>query len=1183
MGGDTNGDYKPWNFVAGNYTLKTTTYSGAGATGTAGPSATIQFRIAEGLTPTPTPRPSPTPSPVSQFSTKASFTFILSQSARTSAGVYLSDGTLIKTLWNNVSYKAGTFNESWDGTDDDGRRVPGGNYHVKVVSNNVNYTWEGVIGNTSTSFTGPRVLRSYHRAYALAISGDTVYLGNRYSEGSGAQLKFHTSKPQDHYRVMGDGHSTDQETIAIATDDNYVYWGGVDPFKDENSFIFASRVSDDSEVVFQSGSPLKMTYGRTYQSVINPVQSLNSWITGLAVQKNGNYLFATRKSLNTLSVVHKTTGAVLWTYNYASPQYVAVDAKGYLWLHYLKDGVPAIQKFSVNAQTGAITPLSTRLAQVVSPQALAMSRDGSTLVLADGGSSQQLKGYNTLDTSASLSPLWTYGQVGGYARDATVSDDKFYFDDPSGLTSQSGIAFQTDGSMWVIDGGNYRIQRLSPSLQFLDRIMYIQHFYSMAVDRNSPTRVFADYLEFSVDYSKVLAPNNGSWVLKKNWGYNIPSTYDDQFFRLSYVNTLSNGRTYALQRNGQNWHVVELVEGGAIRLTGIQFSRAATQLYPDGSLRNVSTTDVGKPVQFTRRPLLNFDNNNNPVWGPATTLASAPTKTMQDPLYWGKFMSLTAGEVTSSGLLISYDGGLPPRGSEGYHLGAIKLGDSKWLWKTAKSTHESYQGVYPTDGSYDIGNNAQYGGTVGMALDRSIFWGYHGEFWKNGQTNKWNHVYDNGLMLGQFGTTKWDFGSEEKPAGMAGNAFSAALVKQGSNYYLYHCDENYHGGVHRWKVSNLGSIQEQSIPISIGNAKPGLLGVYFDGTHLNNFSIKTSRLDTAVNLNANPSGTSLSNLSQYSVRWSGYVKPLYSQAYTFYVNTDEKVRLWIDGELVIDQWNGNVSREYASSPVSLVAGQAYSIRLDYANSSGTGKAVLAWSSASQAKGVVSSSQLLSAIPLDRTNGVDLLEGVPIRTVLQGNAYGWSRTPVIEDLTNIQKQYWSTKTGVKTHDKFKSTDIYMRFRQSTGTASVVRDLGTQSGLSSWKLAGVVSMDGHYPNTTGGGMYFEVLDSVGKIITRFYSDISYKTPWYTYIYANSRLITEGEDSFLKEIYKKPQDLEISATSNGILTRYGPFESVTTGLYDSSANWKNPKTVRVYFFGNGFNYDRIFDIEAMKFIKN
>src|SRR4249920_2055836 len=38
----------------------------------------------------------------------------------------------------------------------------------------------------------------------------------------------------------------------------------------------------------------------------------------------------------------------------------------------------------------------------------------------------------------------------------------------------------------------------------------------------------------------------------------------------------------------------------------------------------------------------------------------------------------------------------------------------------------------------------------------------------------------------------------------------------------------------------------------------------------------------------------------FSVRWTGQVQPAYSQQYTFTTISDEAARVWIDGQLIID-------------------------------------------------------------------------------------------------------------------------------------------------------------------------------------------------------------------------------------------------------------------------------------------
>ncbi|MGI8637604.1 MAG: PA14 domain-containing protein, partial [Segetibacter sp.] len=50
--------------------------------------------------------------------------------------------------------------------------------------------------------------------------------------------------------------------------------------------------------------------------------------------------------------------------------------------------------------------------------------------------------------------------------------------------------------------------------------------------------------------------------------------------------------------------------------------------------------------------------------------------------------------------------------------------------------------------------------------------------------------------------------------GFAGNAFSPSIVKEGDDYYMYHNDESVHGGIHRWKITGLNTIKEETIPIT---------------------------------------------------------------------------------------------------------------------------------------------------------------------------------------------------------------------------------------------------------------------------------------------------------------------------------------------------------------------------------
>ena len=45
----------------------------------------------------------------------------------------------------------------------------------------------------------------------------------------------------------------------------------------------------------------------------------------------------------------------------------------------------------------------------------------------------------------------------------------------------------------------------------------------------------------------------------------------------------------------------------------------------------------------------------------------------------------------------------------------------------------------------------------------------------------------------------------------------------------------------------------------------------------------------------------------FSVRWQGRVEPRFTEDYTFYVKADDGVRLWVNGELLVNISRSNTS------------------------------------------------------------------------------------------------------------------------------------------------------------------------------------------------------------------------------------------------------------------------------------
>ena len=98
---------------------------------------------------------------------RTTFAFTLPRDATTSAGVYDSQGRLLRTLWRANKLPAGVHLSDWDGTDDAGKSYAGREIVLKVIHHRVNPVWEGVIGNSSASLGDSKVHRAFHPPSSL--------------------------------------------------------------------------------------------------------------------------------------------------------------------------------------------------------------------------------------------------------------------------------------------------------------------------------------------------------------------------------------------------------------------------------------------------------------------------------------------------------------------------------------------------------------------------------------------------------------------------------------------------------------------------------------------------------------------------------------------------------------------------------------------------------------------------------------------------------------------------------------------------------------------------------------------------------------------------------------------------------------------------------------------------------
>src|SRR5204863_2430070 len=120
----------------------------------------------------------------------------------------------------------------------------------------------------------------------------------------------------------------------------------------------------------------------------------------------------------------------------------------------------------------------------------------------------------------------------------------------------------------------------------------------------------------------------------------------------------------------------------------------------------------------------------------------------------------------------------------------------------------------------------------------------------------------------------------------------------------------------------------------------GLQATYFNSTNLTGTAV--SRVDPTVNFNWG-GGSPASGIAggAFSARWTGQLLAVESGTYTFRTNSDDGVRLWVNGQLLIDHWTAHAAT-YDTGTITLQAGRRYDIKLEFYENTGAAVMQLEW-------------------------------------------------------------------------------------------------------------------------------------------------------------------------------------------------------------------------------------------------
>ena len=150
------------------------------------------------------------------------------------------------------------------------------------------------------------------------------------------------------------------------------------------------------------------------------------------------------------------------------------------------------------------------------------------------------------------------------------------------------------------------------------------------------------------------------------------------------------------------------------------------------------------------------------------------------------------------------------------------------------------------------------------------------------------------------------------------------------------------------------------IPTVVPGSGTGLAAAYFADSNLSGAAL--GRTDATIDFDwGNGAPANGVAADSFSVRWAGQVQTQFSETYTFTTLSDDGVRLWVNGQQLINNWTDHGPMEN-SGTITLVAGQKYDVKMEYYENAGGAVAKLSWASPSTAKQIIPTTQLFPSTP-----------------------------------------------------------------------------------------------------------------------------------------------------------------------------------------------------------------------------
>ncbi|GMV83238.1 MAG: hypothetical protein AMXMBFR7_44220 [Planctomycetota bacterium] len=604
------------------------------------------------------------------------------QGPRQSAGVYRSDGVLVRLLVQNT---AGVHELWWDGRDDEGRASEAGAYEVRCSTHDIRVADDGSVGDNGAA------LGSFNcdNAESVVLLPDGRFVISTTFDEAGIPLRLHAASGAPIAGI----NLAEKKFEALAFDGTHLY-GLLDPLPRSRLVKLMlpgerQRMADGSEAYELIGAAEAQTiqadqkaagdYRKALQKYEKdlelaqrkkqptekivkpaPVSSKGYRVGGLEVREGVAYVAL--RGLDLVRRVDLASGKTLGDWPVPGVDDLAFDAQGTLWAISGKDLV------GIDTQSGAIKRRFD--SGLEAPQYIAA---GAGRLAASDRKNARVAVLNATDGK----PVALLGQK----RDG----DLWQSESPDLFTNPRDIALYPDGRLLVAD--HLRIRCLWPDTK---RLVFEQASTFMDSATAHPTR--PEYVYSRMGIMKV-DENTGAWTLTHRHPFNFGSLLLTQGFVLE-------GKPFIASNSEGHWIVLwDVTNPECPRFAGRYTPQEFPEMHAKGIRPGCITKDqaAASPVggcMVRVAPFAGLDEKGNPRWDYAKAVTLGGKECLDRPGFTikrGLTSDPTTGDFYFLAVTERFNKMVPMWGADGTGVGKLDAeGRVRWF---ALSSGNNYQSI----------------------------------------------------------------------------------------------------------------------------------------------------------------------------------------------------------------------------------------------------------------------------------------------------------------------------------------------------------------------------------------------------------------------------------------------------------------------------------------------------------